>query len=286
MGNTTPYKTYASKNDGYYYSVTFEEEPFNQGVSRYAFRGDLASDNIYANGKKIVTKVFKQKFKNVFDNWTPDLTASKKAQAFAEKFNEVARYCGIQAMEISFRIPILLKVSETATFNLFYIFPLFSADKYVVPNDWVAVEDYIEGEYVKFNNNGGFENPQLSELLLAFCHWTWEISGHSFMICDLQGVKSNNGYLLTDPAIHSADQIYGETDLGICGMEEVMKGHRCNWCCQKLKLQPNPLPYSRNQRVSSSKIYRFTLSDEEKLKNKKKKSDYFRIAPPLFHIQE
>ena len=281
MGNTTPHRTYSSKNDGYYYAVTFEQEPFGEGASRYAFLGNLESDGP-DNGKKIVTKVFKCGIRKGYDKWTPDLTASKKAHAFAEKFNIVAHGCGIIAPKISFRIPMLLKVSETATFNLFFIFPIFQDVRYIALNDWVAVENYIEGEYVKFNSNYGCEKPELSQLLLAFCHWTWEISGYNFMICDIQGVKSSDGYHLTDPAVHSAEQIYGDTDLGVHGMEQVMKGHQCNWCCRQLKLKPNPVPYYRNERVSS-KVYRFSLTAEQQLMNKRKRSNYFQ---PLYGIQE
>ena len=278
MGNTTPHRTYSSKNDGYYYAVTFEQEPFDKGASRYAFLGKLESDGP-DNGKKIVTKVFIQGTRKRYDKWTPDLTASKKAHAFAEKFNVVARDCSIIAQKISFRIPILLKVSENAAFNLFFIFPILKDTKYAVPNDWVAVESYIEGKYVKFNNNYGYEEPELSQLLLAFCHWTWEISGYNFMICDLQGVKSNDGYHLTDPVVHSAEQIYGNTDLGVHGMEEVIKGHRCNWCCRQLKLKPNPVPYYRSNRRVGSKMYRFTLTAEQQLMNRRKKSKYFKVQP-------
>ena len=45
----------------------------------------------------------------------------------------------------------------------------------------MAIEPYLSGSYQKFNSNGGYEND-LSKLLPAFCHWTWEISGHKFMV--------------------------------------------------------------------------------------------------------
>ena len=282
MGNTTPHKAYSSEKDGYDYAVTFEQEPFAKGASRYAFLGKLES-NGPDNGKKIVTKVFIDGTRKGYDQWTSDLTASKKAEKYAEKFNIVACNYNIGTAKISFIIPILLKVSETAAFNLFYIFPISRDEKYVARNDWVAVENYIEGEYVKFNNNYGDEKRELSQLPLAFCHWTWEISGYHFMICDLQGVESSAGcYQLTDPVVHSAEQIYGNTDLGVHGMEEVIKGHRCNWYCKQLKLKPNPVPYY-SYKGASSKVYRFTLTAEQQLMNKKKKSKYFQ---PLLDIQE
>ena len=51
----------------------------------------------------------------------------------------------------------------------------------------VTIEEYLQGNYQKFNSNGGFEDRQLSNILLAFSHWTWEKSCRQIMICDLQG---------------------------------------------------------------------------------------------------
>ena len=48
--------------------------------------------------------------------------------------------------------------------------------------DYVAIEPFIPGDYVKFNSNCGFEDATLSQLLPAFSHWTWEISGHKNMV--------------------------------------------------------------------------------------------------------
>lgn len=50
-----------------------------------------------------------------------------------------------------------------------------------MPQEYVAIEPYLSGSYKKFNSNGGYEND-ISKLLPAFCHWTWEISGHKFMV--------------------------------------------------------------------------------------------------------
>ena len=59
-------------------------------------------------------------------------------------------------------------------------------------------------------------------------------------VCDLQGVKCGNEYLLTDPVVHSLDQIFGNTDLGVVGIERVLAAHDCNPVCQMLGLQ-NPM---------------------------------------------
>ena len=59
----------------------------------------------------------------------------------------------------------------------------------------MAIEPYISGQYVKFNSNGGKEYQNLSALLPAFSHWTWEISGHRYMISN-QTIMGVQMYLL------------------------------------------------------------------------------------------
>lgn len=65
------------------------------------------------------------------------------------------------------------------------------------------VENYIEGQYVKYNSNSGFvlESDKHSRATpQAFSHFTFERSGHELMVVDIQGV----GDLYTDPQIHTA----------------------------------------------------------------------------------
>ena len=58
-----------------------------------------------------------------------------------------------------------------------------------MPQEYVAIEPFIRGNYVKFNSNGGYENTNLSTLLPAFSHWTWKISGHRYMVSSAQTNK-------------------------------------------------------------------------------------------------
>ena len=136
------------------------------------------------------------------------------------------------------------------------------------------------GNYVKFTSNGGFEDADISAIMPCFTHWTYQESGGRIMITDLQGVKQSesNGatYLLTDPAIHSADQIYGMTDLGVVGMEEVLKHHHCNFLCRALNLT-NPVPEHARispKRAKKPTTYDFELTPAQKKMNKQKKARY------------
>ena len=64
-----------------------------------------------------------------------------------------------------------------------------------------------------------------------------EIIGIALIISGVKQVSaSGSRYMLTDPAVHSKTQEYGMTDLGIKGMESVLRGHQCNIICHLLGL--------------------------------------------------
>ena len=62
----------------------------------------------------------------------------------------------------------------------------------------VGVEQLVEGEYVKYNNNWDWSDNRRNTPQ-AFSHFTWEESKHTMLVCDIQGV----GNVWTDPQIHS-----------------------------------------------------------------------------------
>uniref|UniRef100_A0A671YG34 non-specific serine/threonine protein kinase n=1 Tax=Sparus aurata TaxID=8175 RepID=A0A671YG34_SPAAU len=106
---------------------------------------------------------------------------------------------------------------------------------------WFSIEEYITGEFRKFNNNNGEEiNPTnlLEETMLAFSHWTYDYTRGELLVLDLQGV----GEILTDPSViksgekGSYNMIFGPANLGENAISNFCAKHHCNSCCQKLKL--------------------------------------------------
>jgi len=88
-------------------------------------------------------------------------------------------------------------------------------------NEYFLVEDYIEGSFTKWCNNYGYCNDEVKTTytsMSAFMHWSWAHTKGELMIADLQGVRYDNHYVLTDPAILSKDKKYGITDTGVEGM--------------------------------------------------------------------
>jgi len=108
------------------------------------------------------------------------------------------------------------------------------------PACYGIVEDYIPGNYKKFNNNGNWKKDEDGYTAQAFSHFSHEISGKNLIIVDLQGVKKEKKYVLTDPAIHSVtEECYGSTDRNRIGIDEFFRAHQCNKICKKLNLRKN-----------------------------------------------
>ena len=102
-------------------------------------------------------------------------------------------------------------------------------------NEYVLVEDFISGNFTKFCNNYGYISSE-SELMPAFMHWSWVHSKGQMMVADLQGVRNNLTYHLTDPALLSNTNSgrYGCTDTGVEGIAMFFLKHTCNQFCQGL----------------------------------------------------
>lgn len=117
----------------------------------------------------------------------PDIAASKKAKKAAELFNATA----LSRVRVA-RVGDSWRVRSAHAKWIEFDFPMIAQVTKVAPNckgvqqhSWVFIEPYLEGNYTKYNTNGPFES-NIASLVTAFTHWTFENSGHRFVICDLQ----------------------------------------------------------------------------------------------------
>ncbi|KAL6760291.1 kinase-like domain-containing protein [Haematococcus lacustris] len=108
---------------------------------------------------------------------------------------------------------------------------------------FLAVEQLLEGAYIKYNGNKGYVAPlpddahgrEGYELAQAFSHWSWVHSGGRELVCDIQGV----GARWTDPQVNSVAVKYGHKDMGAEGIAAFFASHRCNGYCHALNISNN-----------------------------------------------
>ncbi|XP_022097549.1 alpha-protein kinase vwkA-like [Acanthaster planci] len=207
-------------------TITFKTKPFAEGNSRRAYMGTYDGDD-RLKGKQCVVKVYKDHYNEELKQhaWKADDRAYTKATEMAELFN--ARHQTNRP--IVFCKPEFARVkANDATIKSILKMP---------PSAKVAIERYLEGKFEKFNSNRGFVHAKQMASPGAFSHFSYIESNKEFLICDLQGVRTNSAYMLTDPAVCSCVQpfgAYGPTDLGIFGVQKFFKKHVCNDLCSGL----------------------------------------------------
>jgi len=78
-------------------------------------------------------------------------------------------------------------------------------------------------EFRRFSNNIGWWEADADELLMRFMRWTHEVTEGHMMVVDLQGIKTDDGFILTDPCILCADVTrFGSGNLGPRALERCL----------------------------------------------------------------
>ena len=219
----------------------FKPKFFDQGTFRYCYRGtikDLDGDEIttidFPSGECVV-KVYKDG--SFTQDYLLDFIGSQYAYQQAIIFNNVI---GIPN-KINFILPYAGSVDLLAGFKLFGLFKVSTNDdskKHLSPDMKVAIEPFLDGEYIKFSSNTGYENPDFDAYIPAFSHFTWIQSKGTRVVLDVQGIFKNGRYYLTDPACQSIDQKFGNSDLGGMGLCKFVLCHKHNNICNNWKWIP------------------------------------------------
>lgn len=99
------------------------------------------------------------------------------------------------------------------------------------------------------------EASELGRILGAFSHWTFDFSGGSYMVLDMQGAEYRDGIIISDPAVISIDQSFGMTDQGAAAILGFFSHHKCNHFCSPLWRKP----ITGDVNVDCTKGTKFTL---------------------------
>lgn len=200
--------------------LNIADKPFDKGSLRYAYaaQANIGTDEA-PNYKKLVVKqsLFKGDEFNTL-KYFKDLTENQVVSTFlAKKFFELTKpQKSLRFIDVS-----IIYVPER--------------------NEYYSVEEFIEGEFVKWISNDGVINEDIYSCTLdAFSHWSYEATRNYLIVTDLQGaLVDNKEYILTDPAITSPDDPdrFANTNLGAEGLKDFFSSHQCNHICRKLGLK-------------------------------------------------
>eukprot|EP00978_Attheya_sp_CCMP212_P006113 scaffold13787_cov59-Attheya_sp.AAC.2 len=90
-------------------------------------------------------------------------------------------------------------------------------------------EPFID-HFRKFNSNSGAADVTAT-VAQALSHYSYHASDGTELLCDLQGGKVGDSYVLSDVVMMSMSKKYGNTDLGATGIENWLHSHRCTQFC-------------------------------------------------------
>ena len=256
-----PRKSYPWREVGFFNHGTagfdMEKDPFGRGAERLAYmfheiKPKQRGIGWERAGKGMVAKearyIQNEESKEAFQ--TDFCRVQNKAKELADSFNQAVK-----------KAPQLQPSKDEVSGPPPIIFLKPSVYEYTDPHGErfaLLVERYLEGKFTKYNGNNGYVNKDDCELSLelevgevkltdfvhAFSHWVYVTSNHNLLVCDLQGVLDLEGkspvFRLTDPAINSKNRSkkyrFGKTDLGMKGIRNFCRSHKCNRVCKALGL--------------------------------------------------
>uniref|UniRef100_A0A914XGB2 Alpha-type protein kinase domain-containing protein n=1 Tax=Plectus sambesii TaxID=2011161 RepID=A0A914XGB2_9BILA len=122
------------------YRVCFAELPFAKGVCKVSYEGWIVGDGP-RTGCRVVVKTVPTDARTDARRWMPDRALADLAATFVHAFSKATDAAGIQHRSIDVVIPRIAQV----------------AGGLLTVGQYVMIEPYLEGEFIKFNSNGGWE---------------------------------------------------------------------------------------------------------------------------------
>jgi Alpha-kinase family len=172
-------------------------QPFAQGALRWAFKSLIKLDG----WQDAIVKLFKDSSRrmNTRAQYLAQIEISTIAAFLAEEYDKVKQP---QHLPITFFKSHVVEVTKVDGSKEHY-----NLERELPPS---------EVGFTKFSNNTGYWNTDHFDSTLAmFSQWTYAVTGKYMMVTDLQGVKTDTGYFLTDPVVLCHDlSKYGSTNLG------------------------------------------------------------------------
>ena len=208
---------------------TIEPEPFGVGGFRQAFHA-TSDHKDFKNTKWVVKRYLPKAIKDITEtNQTLEEHTKKVVQ-----MHYLARNLTAKMNEE------LMKDDNSTFFGETLCYKKIFLGK-IGEEEYVTVEEFIEGTFDKYINNDGEiyeKGSEITQKAECLVHYSFERSEKEVMILDIQGCGCN----LFDPEICSKDIVLGEKvmfctgNLSTVAMNNFIQNHKCNFYCKLLNL--------------------------------------------------
>ena len=209
---------------------SIHKEPFGTGGFREAYKATSKAKGFEAN-----TWVIKKYLAtSVSDIETTGQTVEQHTKKVVQMHYLARNFAARLRQELQSRDNLVL-FGETLRYNKIFWGKLDA-------NEYVTVEEYVEGSFVKhINNNGhicGDTSSPVCNKAECLAHYSFERSNKEIMVVDIQGCD----YFLFDPEIASRELKANEEFLFCTGnlsstaINNFTQSHKCSWYCELLNL--------------------------------------------------
>ena len=204
-----------------------DKEPFGKGGFRKAFKA-TSRDKNFSHKTWVVKRYLPKSLEDIkATGQTPEQHTKKVVQMHYLARNFAAKLKSeLEAKD---------NLGETFSYNKIML------GKITEEQEYVPVEEYVEGNFGKYVNNNGEicgNSGCLTEKAECLTHFSFERSNKEIIVVDIQGC----GPLLFDPQIASreiianAEYLFCTGNLSDNAMKTFTEKHKCNWYCQLLDL--------------------------------------------------
>lgn len=214
----------------------FATVPFAEGSMRWCYEGRILNDkgkivhpDAFPEGKCVV-KAFKEGSATNAQGLTDDYKNSYFADRVAVMFNQKIP----TTRPLRFAIPFIAQLDAQTGPKASEKVASSNVKEKLASREWVSIEPFISGEYRKFTSNSGWVDPHIGNAIPAYMHFSWLYSRGTIVVSDIQGVRCNTCYMLTDPATQSINREFGETDLGAEGIVRFLTTHVHTDLCRNM----------------------------------------------------
>ncbi|KAI1701968.1 alpha-kinase family domain-containing protein [Ditylenchus destructor] len=223
--------------------IQIADHPFGRGGERKVFYGRDLSGNRLTD---IVLKEYIAKSADTSTSRSPYQMATQMqtiAAYLASVFTDCLAKKNLQKEQLELRIKFLKVQMLSIEINPGEIRYMSCERRYGKDTKFLRFSDNLGYEMLESTCKINNLNFEVVELLMAFSHWSYQITDGYLMVVDLEGVLSmaeSGGKILelTDPAIHCKDLTrFGRTNLGEEGMKIFFARHKCNKFCQGMELE-------------------------------------------------